>query len=106
MKKITILSLHLNYGGVEKAVATLSNMLADDYKVEIVCTYKIHNKPVYPIDDRVKVKYLIPYGPNKKEIKHCLKKFKILSLFKEGFKAIKILYLRKKTMVDYIKNCN
>ena len=37
MKKIAILSLHLNYGGVEKAVSTLANMLCDDYKVEIIC---------------------------------------------------------------------
>ena len=35
MKKIAILSLHLNYGGVEKAVATLANMLCDDYNNEI-----------------------------------------------------------------------
>lgn len=106
MKKIAILSLHLNYGGVEKAVATLANMLCDDYKVEIICTYKIGNKPVYKIDDKVKIKYLIPYGPNKKEIKNAIKKIKIITLFKEGIKAIKTLYLRKKTMVDYIKNSN
>lgn len=106
MKKIAILSLHLNYGGVEKAVATLANMLCDDYKVEIICTYKIGNKPVYKIDDKVKIKYLIPYGPNKKEIKQNFKNFKIFNLLKEGIKAIKVLYLRKKTMIDYIKNSN
>ena len=104
MKKIAILSLHLNYGGVEKAVSTLANMLCDDYKVEIICTYKIGNKPVYKIDDKVKIKYLIPYGPNKKEIKQNFKNFKIFNLLKEGIKAIKVLYLRKKTMIDYIKN--
>ena len=104
MKKIAILSLHLNYGGVEKAVATLANMLCDDYKVEIICTYKMGNKPVYKIDDKVKIKYLIPYGPNKKEIKQNFKNFKIFNLLKEGIKAIKVLYLRKKTMIDYIKN--
>ncbi len=106
MKKIAILSLHLNYGGVEKAVATLANMLCDDYKVEIICTYKMGNKPVYKIDDKVKIKYLIPYGPNKKEIKQNFKNFKIFNLLKEGIKAIKVLYLRKKTMIDYIKNSN
>lgn len=106
MKKIAILSLHLNYGGVEKAVATLANMLCDDYKVEIICTYKMGKKPVYKIDDRVKIKYLIPYGPNKKEIKQNFKNFKIFNLLKEGIKAIKVLYLRKKTMIDYIKNSN
>lgn len=106
MKKIAILSLHMNYGGVEKAVATLANMLVDNYKVEIICTYKIHNKPVYNVDDRVKIKYLIPYGPNKKEIKESLKKFKLITLFKEGIKAIKTLYLRKSTMINYIKSSN
>lgn len=106
MKKIAILSLHLNYGGVEKAVSTLANMLCDDYKVEIICTYKMGKKPVYKIDDKVKIKYLIPYGPNKKEIKQNFKKFKIFNLLKEGIKAIKVLYLRKKTMIDYIKNSN
>ncbi|MCI5880216.1 MAG: glycosyltransferase [Bacillales bacterium] len=104
MKKIAILSLHLNYGGVEKAVSTLANMLCDDYKVEIICTYKMGNKPVYKIDDKVKIKYLIPYGPNKKEIKQNFKNFKIFNLLKEGIKAIKVLYLRKNTMIDYIKN--
>ena len=104
MKKIAILSLHLNYGGVEKAVSTLANMLCDDYKVEIICTYKMGNKPVYKIDDKVKIKYIIPYGPNKKEIKQNFKNFKIFNLLKEGIKAIKVLYLRKKTMIDYIKN--
>ena len=68
--------------------------------------HAIHNKPVYNIDDRVKIKYLIPYGPNKKEIKDALKKFKIITLFKEGFKAIKTLYLRKRTMINYIKDSN
>jgi len=106
MKKIAILSLHLSYGGGEKALATLVNMLANDYKIEIACTYKIHNKPVYNIDNRVKIKYFIPYGPNKKEIKICLKKLKLISLFKELVKAVKMFFLRKKTMVDYIRNCD
>ena len=31
VKKITILALHLGYGGVEKAIASLSNILVDKY---------------------------------------------------------------------------
>ena len=33
--KVTILALHLGYGGVEKAISSLSNILIDKYDVEI-----------------------------------------------------------------------
>ena len=35
MKKVSILSLHLGYGGIEKCVATLANILCTRYEVEI-----------------------------------------------------------------------
>ena len=35
MKKITILALHLGYGGIENAVVTLANTLSSKYDVEI-----------------------------------------------------------------------
>ena len=31
MKKITILALHLGYGGIEKCIAALANSLVDTY---------------------------------------------------------------------------
>ena len=34
MKKITILSLHLGVGGIEKYISSLSKMLCDDYEIE------------------------------------------------------------------------
>ena len=37
MKKVTILSLHLGYGGIENAVVTLANLLCTKYDVEILC---------------------------------------------------------------------
>lgn len=42
--------------------------------------------------------------PNKEEFKMALKKFQILKALKEGIKAIKILYLRRKLMINAIKN--
>lgn len=42
--------------------------------------------------------------PNKEEFKLALKKFQILKVLKEGIKAIKILYLRRKLMINAIKN--
>ena len=37
--KVTILALHLGYGGVEKAISSLSNILIDKYDVEIISVY-------------------------------------------------------------------
>ena len=58
MKKISILSLHLGYGGIEKAITTLANSLCDKYQVEIASTYELYDKPAFDIDSRVKVVYL------------------------------------------------
>ena len=46
MKKVTILILHLNHGGMQKAVASLANMLSDTYKVEIVSIYDSKEKKI------------------------------------------------------------
>lgn len=103
MKKVSILALHLNYGGIEKAITTLANYLCNDFKVEIACTYKISDKPAFNLDKRVKVVYLNSFVPNKEEFKTAIKEKGILKILKEGIKSIKILYLRKKTMINYIK---
>lgn len=107
MKKITVMALHLGYGGIEKAISDLCNSLSDKYNIEIVSTYKLFDEPINHLNDSINVKYLIPnLKPNKQRIIECIKKVKLISLFKEGFKAIKILYLRKRKMINYIKNCN
>lgn len=106
MKKITILSLHLNVGGIENCVSSLANLLCDAYDVEIVSTYKFKNSPFYYINDKVKIKYLIDNTPNKKEFKKALKSFQIANTFKEGFKSLKILYLKYKLNKNYIKKCD
>ena len=105
-KKITILCLHLGYGGIEVAITNLANMLIDKYDVEIISQYNIYGKPVYELDSRIKVKFLFEGTSNRKEFFDYLKKFKIIKTLKEGFKSIKILYLKKKLMIREIKQCN
>lgn len=106
MKKITILCLHLSYGGIEVAITNLANMLCNDYNVEIVSIYNIHGNPVYDINKKVQIKYLYNGGPNKKEFKESLRKFKLIKTIKEGIKAVKILKLKKSAMKNYIEKCN
>ncbi len=107
-KKIAILSLHLGYGGVEKAITSLANSLAklDKYEIEIVSIYRLYDKPVFNIDENVKVTYLLPYklSPNRKEWSEALHNLKLISLGKESLKSLKILYKRRKSMINYIKN--
>ncbi len=107
MKKITILALHLNYGGIEKFITNLANSISDFYDVEIISTYKLLDKPFFQLNDNIKVKYLITdLKPNKDLIKKYLKGFHIIKLFKEIIKSMKILYYKKHRMIKVIKNCS
>lgn len=107
MKKVSILSLHLGYGGIEKSIIALANLLCKEYEVEIACTYCLYDKPAFNLDKQIKVKYLTnDVAPNKEDFKEAFKSKNIFKIFKEGSKSVKILKLRKATMVNYIKNCN
>ena len=106
MKKVTILSLHLGYGGIEKSISALANLLCEKYKVEIACVYKLFDKPVFDIDDRVKIIYLTDVIPNHEGIRIAKKNKNVFKLFKEYIYSIKVLSKRKKSMVNYIIHCN
>ena len=105
MKKVSILSLHLGYGGIEKCVVTLANTLCSKYEVEIAVCYKLYDKPAFNIDERVKIKYLNKdLKPNINEFRKYLKCKRFIKVFEEGIKGLRGLYRRKKTMVEYIMN--
>mgnify|MGYP003290455353 CR=1 FL=1 len=104
MKKISILSLHLGYGGIEKCVSALANLLSDKYEIEIACSYKLYDNSVFELDDKVKVKYLTNVKPNHKELRDAIKRKNIFKIIKELIKGINVLRLRRKTMIKYIKN--
>lgn len=107
MKKITILALHLGYGGIENCISNLANSLVDDYEVNIVSTYKLYEKSVFKLNDKIKIKYLMTdLKPNKQELKQSLKKLKLITFFKELKKSLKILKLKKNLMIEAIKNCD
>lgn len=125
MKKITILALHLGYGGIERAIATLANTLINEYEIEIISTYKLYDKPCFPFHEKVKITYLIHNNLAKKvenykilffkfkwytlwkELwKEYLKKGKIGSLVKDGVNGLLMYKKRKKEMIHFIRNCN
>ena len=107
MKKISILALHLGYGGIEKALTMLANALAVTYEVEIASIYQLEEEPAFSLDKRVKVVYLNPgVKPNRDEFASAVRRKNPISILKEGVRACKVLRLRKTSMVKYIKQCD
>lgn len=107
MKKITIFSLHLGYGGVERCVVNLANLLSTEYEVEIISTYKLADTPAFEINNNIKVNYLIDkYKPNREEWKKAIKKVKPLKLLKETYQALVVLFLRRRKTVEAMKKCD
>ena len=105
--KISIYALHLGFGGVEKYVTTVANMLADAHSVEIVSTYRITPEPAFPVDPRVKITYLMgDLKPNKEEFKAALRHKSIPGIFREGIRAAQVLLKRKKVNIQSIKKCD
>lgn len=107
MKKITILALHLGYGGIERAIAMLANSLINDYEITIVSTYKLYDTPPFELDKRIKIEYLITdMIPNRQEFIDAIKHFRIIETIKQGIKSCQILKQKKNKMINYIKNCS
>ena len=121
MKKLTILALHLGYGGIENAVSSLANNLCNTYDIEIVSVYKLYDKPGYNLNDKIKITYLInsDIAIRVDKYKKILKKGKIIKLFKVLFRdyklnifkligdiytSVKTLNDKKNLLIEYIKN--
>ena len=121
MKKLTILALHLGYGGIENAVSSLANNLCNTYDIEIVSVYKLYDKPGYNLNDKIKITYLInsDIAIRVDKYKKILKKGKIIKLFKvlfgdyklnifrligDVYTSVKTLNDKKNLLIEYIKN--
>lgn len=104
MKKITILSLHLGVGGIEKYISSITKLLQNDYEIELLITYKLNEKPSFLFDNKIKINYLIDGGPNRDEIKRAIKRRKPFKLIKELIYACKILLLKRIRTKKAIKN--
>ena len=123
-KKITFFTLHLGYGGIEKAVSTLANELCNYYDIEIIATYKLYDKPVFNLNNKIKTKFLInnnlPLRLSsyksliknhhfillfKTIFKDYLKGFKINELFKDMKKSRNLLSKKGVRNIKEIKKC-
>lgn len=96
--KITIMALHMGIGGIEQYIHSLSEMLKDNYEIEIISTYQLSEKPQFNFSKKIKIKYLINDYPHKEEFKQSLSNRDWIKTFKIGLGLFKILILK------YLKN--
>lgn len=125
MKKVTILALHLGYGGIEKCISYLANSLCDEYNVEIISTYKFNDSPIFPLNKKITIKYLLSGDITKKVEKYkidirqlqfislikdiyndYIKKRNIGGLFKDIILSYKNVRDCKSKMIEAIQNCD
>ena len=93
-KSITIVALHLGTGGVEKYISSLCGMLEDNYKINIISSYKVSNTPGFYFSNKINIKYLINDRPYKNEFIKAVRSLNIKDIIKYGYKNIKILILK------------
>ena len=104
--KISFLTLHLGYGGIETSTINTANTLINDYDVEIISFYHLKNNQEKLLNEKIKVKYLYDGEPNKEKFLKYLKEKNIFMTFIEGIKSIRIIFLKKYLLINEIINSN
>ena len=104
MKTIRILALHLAYGGVEKAIISMANLFAEKFNVEIICVYNMPGSPAFPLDRRVKVRYLLDEIPNREQWKDAVRRRAPLAFIRESIKSVRVLAGKKLAVINTIKS--
>ena len=102
-KRVSIIALHLGMGGVEKAIISMANLFAARYDVYLYSVYKMPGSPSVPLDDRVRLHYLLHDTPNREEWKAAARKFAVVQFIKESFHSVRILIGKKLAVIRTIK---
>ncbi|MBR1565627.1 MAG: glycosyltransferase [Oscillospiraceae bacterium] len=104
MKKVRIIALHLAFGGIEKAICSMANLFAERYEVEILSVYHMPDSPAFPLDERVKVTWLLDDIPNRDAWKAALSARDLPGIAKESVRAAKILRDKKRAVIEAIRS--
>jgi len=104
MKKITIFSINNDYGGIERYVSTLCEMLYQDFEIDIVITYQSLPISAFAFPDNVKIRYLIHEKPDDVSLKELIKSARLIKASKELIRRMKLKYLEIALNKNEIKN--
>ncbi len=121
-KRISFLLLHLGNGGIERSTINTANALAKYFDIELVVTYKLSEELLYDVDKKIKITYLIDsdIALRLQKYKEMLKRRELRALyqslkndyfkthrFKNFWKDVsdgcRVLVLKRKTMINYLK---
>lgn len=103
MKKITIITTHLSYGGIQQYLSSLCKMLENDYKITIVSIFKKEDEPAFTFGKNIKIHYLYNSCSTKKEWRSALKHLNILEFIKESKSNIKAIFSKYLSLSKYLK---
>ena len=104
MKKIRIIALHLAFGGIEKAICSMANLFAERYEVEILSVYHMPDSPAFPLDERVKIRWLLDDIPNREELRAALRGHDLGGIAREGLRAARILRDKKRAVIEAVES--
>ena len=104
MKKLRIIALHLAFGGIEKAICSMANLFAERYEVEILSVYHMPDSPAFPLDERVKVTWLLDDIPNRDEWHAALSAHSLPGIARESIRAARILRDKKRAVIKAIES--
>ena len=104
MKKITVITSHLGYGGIEQYLSSLCDMLKDNYEIELIVVYKKYQEPVFSFDKKIKIKYIFPYIAYPSNVIKYLKSFKLGKAIKEGILGASIVLTKRYKLIDIVRN--
>lgn len=104
MKKVTILALHLAFGGIEKAICSMANLFCERYEVEILSVYNMPDSPAFPLDGRVKVRYLLKDTPNREAWHAAWNDRNPGEIARESVRAVRILRDKKRAVIRAIES--
>ncbi len=102
-KKVDILALHLNYGGIETSIVSQANILSEKYEVNLVALYK-KDEHKHSLKGDVNVIYLTNVYPNKKELLLSIQSKNSYKILQEVFKSLKVLYKKHTAFNKYLLN--
>ena len=102
-KTVNIIALHLGVGGVEKAIISMANLFARRYEVNLFSVYDMPDSPAFPVDEGVRLLYLLGDTPNREQWKAALRELRFKSFIKESFRSVKILRGKRRSVARVIK---
>ena len=104
MKKVRIIALHLAFGGIEKAICSMANLFAERYEVEILSVYHMPDSPAFPLEERVKVTWLLDDIPNRDAWHAAISAHNLPGIAKESIRAARILRDKKRAVIEAIQS--